>query len=330
MEATLSPVTIGARRTLSRIGLAYFAFFAATYAAMIPLTAILLSLAPALIEEPPMTWLLSLVPMYGFGLPAFILVLRTAPAAVPTERRLRLRHFFLLLLIAYAVMYVANLVGTGINSLTEATTGSSSSANATEMIESTPLLYTFLFAVILGPIVEELMFRRLVLSRLLPYGQKVAIVGSALLFALFHGNLAQILYAFAVGLILGYLYIGTGRLRYPILMHITLNFLGSIVPLLLLRAVDMERMEEIAAAEEMTTEMVAELLPSLLLLFAYIGLLLLLVVAGLILLIIYARRVRLAPAPEPIPRGERRYVFRSVGFILLVLTAAASFILSYL
>ena len=62
----------------------------------------------------------------------------------------------------------------------------------------------FLYAAIGAPIAEELLFRGLVLRQLEPYGKRFAIVLSAFAFAVFHGNLVQIPYAFLVGLVLGY------------------------------------------------------------------------------------------------------------------------------
>lgn len=62
----------------------------------------------------------------------------------------------------------------------------------------------FLYASILAPIAEEVLFRGYVLRSLRPFGKRFAVFGSALLFGLFHGNLLQTPYAFLVGLILGY------------------------------------------------------------------------------------------------------------------------------
>ena len=61
----------------------------------------------------------------------------------------------------------------------------------------------FLYASVLGPVSEELLFRGYALRTLEPFGRKFAIFGSALLFGLFHGNLLQAPYAFLVGLVLG-------------------------------------------------------------------------------------------------------------------------------
>ena len=82
----------------------------------------------------------------------------------------------------------------------------------------------FLYACVLGPVAEELLFRGIVLRTLAPFGRKLAIVVSALLFGLFHGNLLQMPYAFVLGLVLGYSALQY-RLVWPILLHVGNNFL---------------------------------------------------------------------------------------------------------
>lgn len=72
------------------------------------------------------------------------------------------------------------------------------------MAADTDQFSMFLYAGILAPISEELLFRGLIQRTLLPYGRKFAIFCSAFAFGLFHGNLYQSPYAFLVGLILGY------------------------------------------------------------------------------------------------------------------------------
>ncbi len=62
----------------------------------------------------------------------------------------------------------------------------------------------FLYSTILAPISEEILFRGFVLRSLRPFGKRFAILGSAFLFAIFHGNLLQAPYAFLAGLVLGY------------------------------------------------------------------------------------------------------------------------------
>ena len=62
----------------------------------------------------------------------------------------------------------------------------------------------FLYAGILAPITEEILFRGLIQRSMLPFGKKFAIFVSSFTFGLFHGNLLQTPYAFVVGLVLGY------------------------------------------------------------------------------------------------------------------------------
>lgn len=62
----------------------------------------------------------------------------------------------------------------------------------------------FLYASILAPLSEELIFRGYILQSLRPYGKKFAVVLSAFVFGIFHGNLLQTPYAFLMGLVLGY------------------------------------------------------------------------------------------------------------------------------
>lgn len=69
---------------------------------------------------------------------------------------------------------------------------------------SSDSLSMFLYASIVAPITEELIFRGYIQGALSRYGKKFSIICSALLFGIFHGNLVQTPYAFLAGLLLGY------------------------------------------------------------------------------------------------------------------------------
>ena len=84
----------------------------------------------------------------------------------------------------------------------------------------------FLYAGILAPIGEEILFRGLILQGLRPYGNKTAIFVSALLFGLFHGNLTQTPFAFAVGLVLGFV-AGEYSLLWAMVLHMFNNLIIS-------------------------------------------------------------------------------------------------------
>lgn len=82
----------------------------------------------------------------------------------------------------------------------------------------------FLYAAIGAPIAEELIFRGFVQRSLMPFGQKFAIFGAALLFGMFHGNLIQTPYAFLVGLVLGWV-----TAEYSVWWAVVLHMLNNMV-----------------------------------------------------------------------------------------------------
>lgn len=82
----------------------------------------------------------------------------------------------------------------------------------------------FLYAGILAPIAEEILFRGLILRSLMPFGKKLAIFVSALLFGVFHGNIVQSPFAFMVGLVLGYV-----AVEYSVAWAMVLHMFNNLV-----------------------------------------------------------------------------------------------------
>lgn len=91
--------------------------------------------------------------------------------------------------------------------------------------DSPPDLLSNLWMLVPAALGEELMFRRVSCTYLAPYGCTFAILTSAYLFAVFHGNLPQALYAFPFGILTGYLYLKTGTITLPFLLHLLDNVL---------------------------------------------------------------------------------------------------------
>lgn len=91
-----------------------------------------------------------------------------------------------------------------------------------------PLLV--LYAVILGPIAEELTFRGVTLAsakRAMPFW--AANLLQAFLFGAFHMNIIQGIYAFALGVILGFICEKSGCIWYSIVLHILFNLWGTVL-----------------------------------------------------------------------------------------------------
>jgi membrane protease YdiL (CAAX protease family) len=98
-----------------------------------------------------------------------------------------------------------------------------------DAIQADSLLMQLLAAVVVGPVLEELLMRGLLFGRLkdlMP--AKAAIVCSAVAFGIIHGNLVQGLHGFLIGLLLAWLMERFDNLWVPILAHMAAN-LGTLL-----------------------------------------------------------------------------------------------------
>ena len=81
-------------------------------------------------------------------------------------------------------------------------------------------IYLILSVCIIAPIIEEVIFRGIILNGMLKrYNPSTAIIISSLLFALIHGNLHQEINAFLLALIIGCIYYKTHSLYLTIYCH---------------------------------------------------------------------------------------------------------------
>ena len=89
---------------------------------------------------------------------------------------------------------------------------------------STPIPSMFFYVVLMAPIVEEYMFRRMCYTPIRRFfGKMSAIFISALFFGIFHGNIVQGIYAFVLGLILAYTYEVSNNVLWCVLGHMLAN-----------------------------------------------------------------------------------------------------------
>lgn len=78
-------------------------------------------------------------------------------------------------------------------------------------------------------IIEEFSIRGVVMQPLRRYGDGFAIVASAFIFSIMHGNMAQIPYTVVGGLYLGYLAIATGSIWPSIIVHFVNNMYSVVI-----------------------------------------------------------------------------------------------------
>lgn len=87
------------------------------------------------------------------------------------------------------------------------------------------LIYVFRTALI-PALIEEFSVRGVVMQSLRKYGDRFAIIMSALVFALMHGNMVQIPFAFVAGIAIGYAVIATGTMWTGVIIHFINNFIS--------------------------------------------------------------------------------------------------------
>ena len=87
-----------------------------------------------------------------------------------------------------------------------------------------PFIVLIICTGILGPILEEILFRGIIYNKLKEFNSNMrSIILCSLIFAIFHFDIVNSIYAFGVSFMLIYLYEKYNTLIAPILMHVFLN-----------------------------------------------------------------------------------------------------------
>ncbi|MBC1512594.1 CPBP family intramembrane metalloprotease [Listeria booriae] len=135
--------------------------------------------------------------------------------------------------VIYAVLgFVALLIGQYIAIAIMSMFGVGGASQNTEMLgelaRAVPLM--IVFTSVLAPILEEIVFRKIIYGGLASrMNIHVAAVISSLFFGLMHMDLAYLLVYFVIGLILCYMYTKTKRIAVPIAAHMLMNVIAMII-----------------------------------------------------------------------------------------------------
>ncbi len=302
----ITPATAQETRALfSRLGLSMLVLSLVTYASQYGLNYLLDILIPGFAGSWWRVWVLSIVPLYGLGLPAMLLSLRGVPKVahnadyldpvgktLQEKPRFTVGHFIILLVIGLGCMYTGSMLGQTVMGILSTLTGYPYKDQLQGVIESSPQWIVFLSTCIVAPLGEEFIFRKLLIDRSRRFGDTVSILISGFFFGLFHGNLFQFFYAFLLGMVLAYIYTRTGNLWWCVGMHALVNFLGSIVVPALAGLMPTDPQAILTPLQTLIT--------LFLLLWTY-GL----ITAGMILLLVFRKNRRLSPGTTPLLLADR-------------------------
>lgn len=274
-----------------------------------------------LTAHPYVNVLLSFAPAYLVGFPILYLLTRKMKTMPTTKRKMPLSEFLSLFLIAELAMCIGNLIGETFNSFISAIMQKEIVNHTSELITTSSPWLILPIAVIVGPIFEELIFRKIFIDRFSRYGYGISIVVSSLAFAFFHGNFYQFFYAFAIGLVLGYVYARTRNIIYPIVMHSLINFLGTVatMPVIGREAEFMTQLEDIMNGLEVD---MASFIANAMIVGSYTVIMYALLGGGIAMLITYIkkRKFKIPGAWEyQIPKERRaNVVFVNPGTIMFL------------
>lgn len=311
-----------ARRDFSRIGASLCLMVVIWYALATVLEGALYAAVGGKGEAPNwVTYVDSGVPLYLIAMPIAVILMGKSTVIETRKFDMKPGLFFKLLLMCLPMMWVGSVFGSMLSMAL-------SNGEATDRVADLAMqtnIWNVVFLVIVGPIFEEWLFRKQLIDRTRKYGEKTAILLSGLAFGLFHMNLFQFFYAFLLGLMFGYVYTRTSKLRYSTAMHMIINFNGGVLAPWVLARVDLDQLEKVseaaengnAAAMEQWASQNVEGLAIMLVYFVLYGAVIL---AGFVLLIRNFKRFEFYTAPEELPRGTRaKTVCGNVGMIMFIM-----------
>ena len=261
---------------------------------------------------------LSTVIVYGCAMPLIALLVRGMKVQAPERRKMKWWQFLIAFIICYALVFVSNIVGTTVTTIIGLLKGSAVNNGVVTVVSNGNMLVNFVSMVVLAPIVEELVFRKLIIDRTAQYGQTVAIIASGLMFGLFHGNLNQFAYALVLGCFFAFIYLRTGNIKITIAMHAILNFMGSMVVGGLMKLVRYSELLMLGPEdEELMMTMIMEDIVGWILLILYLMLLFIVVITGIVFFFVFLKKMKPVPAETDLPKEQRmKALFVNPGMIV--------------
>lgn len=269
--------------------------------------------------------------LVGITTLAAALLLFLLPKSAPARRNISAKEFLKFVLIAFGVSWIGGLISNFFINFVYFISGVELTDRVTQAIGLVSPWQVILCAVVIAPITEEFLFRKLLIDRIYKHGELLAILASAVFFGLFHQNVYQLVYAFGVGLILGYLYCKTGSYLVTTALHMIFNLIGVLPTFFTSKMAEFadKTVEEIAATSpsvyaEYRIAMAGYIIYSLIIMAVN--------VTGLVVLILNRKKFPVENnAPTLLESDKREIVIRAPGIIaagvaMIILTIVSLFI----
>lgn len=220
------------KKFFSKIGFNYLAYSIASILFLIILSNIIAVIRPEILNNINIATIITAICNYVLPLPILLFLMRKLDSTEIKKNNLGFKTFLKYLCITFTLMWIGNITGTIITNLLSFTIQNDIANPIQNLINSTDLWLNLILISLIGPIFEEIIFRKILIDRTIKYGPLASILVSAIIFGLIHGNLNQFCYTILVGGFFAYVYIKTGQIKYSIGLHIILNMLGSVLSMI--------------------------------------------------------------------------------------------------
>ena len=150
-------------------------------------------------------------------------------------KKLSIKELLLVMIVAFGLWGIGVLIGNIPEFFAEG-----EGVNQLELIFGDYTIIYLAQAIIGAPIIEEFIFRKLLIDKIAPHGEGIAIITSAMLFGLMHGNFGQFFLAFFLGLLFAIIYVKTRNIKYTMGLHFMINTVASLPEIFMLFNINIE------------------------------------------------------------------------------------------
>ena len=333
--AFVTPLSVSkARKSYSAVGFGLAVYSVISLAVALVIQVIALLVSPPLVEDILFLNVITPVSLYVFALPVLLLLLLAFGGKRERleKKGMGFGEWMLIFVVSFGLMYIGSYAGQFVMGGLSALVGYDYSNMLETLVDVDKLWITAIFMCVVAPIGEEFVFRKLIIDRTHKYGGFVCVFFSALAFGLMHANFYQFFYAFALGLVLGYVYYKTGRIWYSVALHAVINFVGSVLTSYL--TVGIEKMGKALEAlnlddSEAVLAFLGDYGPTLLAEYAFVAFVFASMICAVVLPIVLRKKIKLERAEIATSRKKMlSAAFLNAGAIVMILVYAIQFVLT--
>lgn len=234
--------------------------------------------------------------LYGAGLFLFVRLTKKIPDSPIKKGKVDGRTVLICFLLQFSALTIMGFI-------TNVLSGISGQSLQPDLNVLSPFMLFLLL--LFNPLLEELVFRKMFAEKLLKHGELFYMTVSSFCFAIVHAvalGIPQAVYTFMLAMIWSYLFVKTGSIKLPVILHSLSNLFGGIAVQFL------QRFSETALG-------------------AYSVLMIMLSVSGIVLFAHHGKTIELDGQNRLVDKSILKEMFSSRGMIFYAVLTAVMFVL---